>query len=259
MYYLIKESLIFSNWFCSTNHKVIGILYLFFGTWIAFLAMLNKVQSFLGIMTNSGKCGSINVNIMESISSSIIPMTKIITYGKKGYSLCNKFNGYVHTIFEAGSTSSRNLLIASRILTNMYFSDSSYTIFYNRYYGMTGRATSFYKLPYYDLFSKYSVNFILFSKIGILFSGIISVLFLIVFPSCVFLALLIYIYKVNNCMYIYIMKYLYYLSCFTSHDLLVWSYSLIILIGTISFLQIYMFVILLCSYYNDIYSYFDAL
>ena len=116
--------------------------------------------SFLGIMTNSGKCGSINVNIMESISLVILPSTKIITYGKKGFSLCNKFSGYIHTIFESGSTSSRNLLISSRILSSMSYTDLSYTILYNRYYGMTGRATSYYKLPSYSDICNYSIDFI---------------------------------------------------------------------------------------------------
>jgi len=116
--------------------------------------------SFLGIMTNSGKCGSINVNIMEFISGLLVPSTKIITYGKKGFSLCNKFSGYAHTIFESGSTSSRNLLISSRILSSLTYSDSCYTLLYNRYYGMTGRSTACYKLPSYDIICSYSVNFL---------------------------------------------------------------------------------------------------
>jgi len=39
-----------SNYFCSTNHKVIGPLYLFFGTFTAFLAtfMLSLVRCELG-------------------------------------------------------------------------------------------------------------------------------------------------------------------------------------------------------------------
>lgn len=116
-------------------------------------------QSFLGIMTNSGKCGSINVNVMESISGLLTPSSKVLTYGKKGFSLCNKFSGYVHTIFESGSTSSRNLLISSRILSSMSFTDHNYMILYNRYYGMTGRATSYYKIWSYDLFTSYCTNF----------------------------------------------------------------------------------------------------
>ena len=43
MYYIIKDFPIFSNWFCSTNHKIIGMLYLFFGTWVAFLATFMSV------------------------------------------------------------------------------------------------------------------------------------------------------------------------------------------------------------------------
>lgn len=117
------------------------------------------LPSLFGIMTNSGKCGAINVNIMESVSLLVAPSTKLITYGKKGYSLCNKFSGYIHAIFELGSTSSRNLLIASRMANTMGISDMSYLLFYNRYYGMTGRAVSCYKMPSYDIFSKYGVNF----------------------------------------------------------------------------------------------------
>jgi F0F1-type ATP synthase gamma subunit len=107
---------------------------------------VSLVPLFFGIMTNSGKCGAINVNVMESISGLLVSSSKIITYGKKGFSLCTKFNGYLYTIFEMGSTSNRNLLIASRILLSFCFFDTDYLIIYNRYYGMTSRVVSFYNV-----------------------------------------------------------------------------------------------------------------
>ena len=113
----------------------------------------------IGIMTNSGKCGSINVNVMESISSIVSSTLKILTYGKKGFSLCNKFSGYMNTVYELGSTSSRNLLISSRILNIIENLDYSYIIYYNRYFGMTSRSISCYEIPSYSIFSDYCVNF----------------------------------------------------------------------------------------------------
>jgi len=53
MYYLIKDYAVFSNWFCSTNHKIIGMLYLIFGTWVAFLATFMSVM----IRRELGACG----------------------------------------------------------------------------------------------------------------------------------------------------------------------------------------------------------
>jgi len=118
-----------------------------------------SMYSYFGIMTNSGKCGSINVNVMDSIGSLITSTSSIITYGKKGYSLCNKFSGYINTIYEAGSTSSRNMLISTRLLSILGFIDTSYMILYNRYYGMTGRATSYHKVPSYCNFIDSIIDF----------------------------------------------------------------------------------------------------
>ena len=39
MYYLIKGYYWFKNWFCLINHKIIGMLYLFFGLWVTFLVI----------------------------------------------------------------------------------------------------------------------------------------------------------------------------------------------------------------------------
>jgi len=115
---------------------------------------------YLGIMSNSGKCGSINVNIMECISSILTQSVRIMTYGKKGYSLCNKFSGFIQSIYEPGSTSTRNLLISSRILSSMMITDNSYSILYNRYNNMTSRVTSYYILPSYECINNYSAEFI---------------------------------------------------------------------------------------------------
>ena len=120
---------------------------------------------FFGIMTNSGKCGAININIAESISALLSSLSKVVTYGKKGFSLCTKFNGYVYTIFEMGSTSSRNLLIASRVLLSLSIFDSDYLIIYNRYYGMTNRVVSCFSIFSYDVFLGYYSNFLKSSDI----------------------------------------------------------------------------------------------
>ena len=120
---------------------------------------------FWGIMTNSGKCGAINVNVMESISNLLSSSSKTITYGKKGFSLCSRFGGYIHTIFEAGSTSNRNLVISGRILSSACHIDMDHTIIYNRYYGMTSRAVSFYNVGSYENFAHYCATFIKSSEV----------------------------------------------------------------------------------------------
>lgn len=125
----------------------------------------NSVSLLFGVMTNSGKCGAINVNIMESLSVLLRASYKIVTYGKKGFSLCNAFSAYIYTIFESGSTSSRNLLIASRILVSMGSLDLNCMIIYNRYYGMTSRVISFYKVYSYVVFNDYCSEFLRSSEI----------------------------------------------------------------------------------------------
>ena len=123
-----------------------------------FSKMINS--ALFGVMTNSGKCGAINVNIMETIGTLLPNTGQIMTYGKKGFSLCNKFNNYSFTIFESGSTSNRNLLIASRIVSGMSFIDNDYLIIFNRYISMTSRTIAYYHIASFESFLSHCGDFV---------------------------------------------------------------------------------------------------
>jgi len=105
MYYFVFEviylynyykSNIFSYWFCLTNHKIIGVLYLFFGIWVAFLATLMSILIRREYFTSCHHLGFICIiwywQFIVWIFVYILKYTNVSTYRKSIYGLCDMYN-----------------------------------------------------------------------------------------------------------------------------------------------------------------------